>query len=166
MYFTKPPTINLICLHFFNFFMKIWRTSRWNSFSVIDRLNYLKIVYYYPFLSINNRIWMRLTILFFEHFLKVINFINWVYRPVYIILCLHILVLFWGTRITQKTTSCWLDLNPRQTVPQSNTLGSWPTGCDKRTALETIRRKIVKNNLIINLQTGGDEPRGDDSDHP
>ena len=28
--------------------------------------------------------------------------------------------------ITPKTTSCWRDLNPRQTVPQANTLRSRP----------------------------------------
>ena len=47
----------------------------------------------------------------------------------------------WGTRITPKTTSCWRGLNPRQCVPQASTLQPRLTGCVKRTALSTIRRK-------------------------
>ena len=64
---------------------------------------------------------------------------------------MHIIVLFWETRITPKTTSCWRDLNPRQTVRQANTLQPIITGCDKRTALRTIRR-ILNKPLKSNMQ--------------
>ena len=57
------------------------------------------------------------------------------YIFVTITLCLNIIVLFWGTRITPKTTPCRRDSNPHQTIPQANTLRYRPTGCDKRTAL-------------------------------